>query len=118
VSVAAIKLPVSWVCAWVLMLTCLAVNINLNTTQDTKIKGANLQATNQLNIDTKNLEVSSVQNKHKAKTRYLHYDNLGSIDTITDGQGNIVERMSYAAFGERRKGDWRASDPLYRSIEW
>jgi hypothetical protein len=29
----------------------------------------NLQATNQLNIDTKNLEVSSVQNKHKAKTR-------------------------------------------------
>jgi hypothetical protein len=43
---------------------------------------------------------------------YLHYDNLGSIDTITDGQGNIVERMSYAAFGERRKGDWRASDPL------
>ncbi|VVM22105.1 hypothetical protein BSPWISOXPB_1658 [uncultured Gammaproteobacteria bacterium] len=46
-----------------------ATNINLNTTQDTKIKGANLQATNQLNIDTKNLEVSSVQNKHKAKTR-------------------------------------------------
>jgi hypothetical protein len=34
-----------------------ATNINLNTTQDTKIKGANLQATNQLNIDTKNLEV-------------------------------------------------------------
>jgi hypothetical protein len=32
-------------------------------------KGANLQATNQLNLNTKNLEVSSVQNKHKAKTR-------------------------------------------------
>ncbi|CAB5499050.1 Rhs-family protein, partial [Bathymodiolus thermophilus thioautotrophic gill symbiont] len=42
----------------------------------------------------------------------LHYDNLGSIDTITDGQGNIVERMAYTAFGQRRKGDWRASDPL------
>jgi hypothetical protein len=40
-------------------------------TQDTKIKGANLQATNQLNIDTKNLEVSSVQNKHKAKTGWF-----------------------------------------------
>jgi hypothetical protein len=38
-------------------------------TQNTKIKGANLQATNQLNIDTKNLEASSVQNKHKVKTR-------------------------------------------------
>jgi hypothetical protein len=46
------------------------------------------------------------------KTRYLHYDNLGSIDTITDGQGDIVERMAYTAFGQRRKGDWRASDPL------
>ncbi|CAB5496923.1 hypothetical protein THERMOT_601 [Bathymodiolus thermophilus thioautotrophic gill symbiont] len=46
------------------------------------------------------------------KTRYLHYDNLGSIDTITDGQGNIVERMAYTAFGQRRQGDWRASDPL------
>jgi hypothetical protein len=32
--------------------------------------------------------------------------NLGSIDTITDGQGNIVERMAYTAFGQRRKGDW------------
>jgi hypothetical protein len=46
-----------------------ATNINLNTTQNTKTKGANLQATNQLNLNTKNLEVSSVQNKHKAKTR-------------------------------------------------
>ncbi len=46
------------------------------------------------------------------KTRYLHYDNLGSIDTITDGQGNIVKRMAYTAFGQRHKGDWRASDPL------
>jgi hypothetical protein len=35
-----------------------ATNINLNTTQNTKIKGANLQATTQLNINTKNLEVS------------------------------------------------------------
>jgi hypothetical protein len=44
-----------------------ATNINLNTTQNTKIKGANLQATNQLNLNTKNLEVSSVQNKHESR---------------------------------------------------
>jgi hypothetical protein len=31
-----------------------ATNINLNTTQNTKIKGANLQATNQLNLNTTN----------------------------------------------------------------
>ena len=44
------------------------------------------------------------------ETRYLHRDNLGSIDTITDGRGNIVERMSYEAFGQRRAGNWRAAD--------
>jgi hypothetical protein len=52
------------------------------------------------------------------KTRSLHYDNLGSIDTITDGQGNIVERMAYTAFGERRKGDWRVSEASPISIEF
>jgi hypothetical protein len=38
--------------------------ILLKVALNTKIKGANLQATNQLNLNTKNLEVSSVQNKH------------------------------------------------------
>ncbi len=46
------------------------------------------------------------------KTRYLHRDALGSIDTITDGQGNIVERMSYEPFGARRGGDWRVGTGL------
>lgn len=46
------------------------------------------------------------------ETRYLHRDNLGSIDTITDGRGNIVERLSYTPFGARRTGDWRATDPF------
>jgi len=41
------------------------------------------------------------------ETRYLHRDALGSIDTITDGQGNIVERMGYSPFGARRGGDWQ-----------
>jgi RHS repeat-associated protein len=36
------------------------------------------------------------------KTRYLHKDPLGSIDTITDGQGRIISRMSYEPFGARR----------------
>lgn len=41
------------------------------------------------------------------ETRYLHRDALGSIDTITDGQGVIVERMGYSPYGQRRQGDWR-----------
>ncbi len=41
------------------------------------------------------------------RTRYLHRDALGSIDTITDGFGAIVDRMSYDPFGKRRAGNWR-----------
>ncbi len=41
------------------------------------------------------------------ETRYLHRDALGSIDTITDGQGVIVERSGYSPFGQRRTGDWQ-----------
>jgi RHS repeat-associated protein len=31
----------------------------------------------------------------------LHYDNLGSVDTITNQQGAVVERMAYKPFGEQ-----------------
>jgi RHS repeat-associated protein len=41
------------------------------------------------------------------ETRYLHTDALGSVDTITDGVGVIVDRMSYDPFGMRRHGSWR-----------
>ena len=34
--------------------------------------------------------------------RYLHRDHLGSVDTITDAAGAVVERLSYGAFGKRR----------------
>ncbi len=52
------------------------------------------------------------------ETRYLHRDSLGSIDTITDGQGRIIDRMSYEPFGARRGGDWRVNtgEPLIPAL--
>ena len=44
-------------------------------------------------------------------TRYLHQDALGSVDTITDQHGNVIERLSYDPFGKRMGDDWRLSDP-------
>jgi RHS repeat-associated protein len=35
-------------------------------------------------------------------TRYFHTDHLGSISVITDETGNVVERLSYDAWGKRR----------------
>ena len=36
------------------------------------------------------------------RLRYLHTDHLGSVDTVTDETGAVVERLSYDAFGKRR----------------
>ncbi len=41
-------------------------------------------------------------NSTSATTRYLHKDHLGSIEAVTDESGNLVERLSYDAFGKRR----------------
>lgn len=41
--------------------------------------------------------------KNSDQFRYLHQDALDSIDTITDANGLPVEKLSYGAFGERRK---------------
>ncbi|HEV7163757.1 MAG TPA: RHS repeat-associated core domain-containing protein, partial [Gammaproteobacteria bacterium] len=35
-------------------------------------------------------------------TSYLHSDHLGSVDTVTNDQGVVAQRMSFDAFGKRR----------------
>ncbi|MEO7330935.1 MAG: RHS repeat-associated core domain-containing protein [Minicystis sp.] len=44
-------------------------------------------------------------------TRYLHADNLGSTDAVTDETGNVVEHRSYDPFGQRRNPIWGAPPP-------
>lgn len=44
------------------------------------------------------------------QTRYLHHDHLGSLDTVTDETGNVIERLSFDAWGKRRTPAWQ-SDP-------
>ena len=48
------------------------------------------------------IAVHTIDESGNATTRYLHYDHLGSVDTITDDQGNIAQQMSFDAFGLRR----------------
>ena len=45
-----------------------------------------------------------------ATTRYFHTDHLGSISVITDQSGNVLERLSYDAWGKRRFANG-ADDP-------
>ncbi|CAM2005565.1 SpvB/TcaC N-terminal domain-containing protein [Acanthopleuribacter pedis] len=46
------------------------------------------------------------QTETNSHTRYLHVDRLGSLDAVTDENGDVVERHSFDAFGRRRKGNW------------
>ena len=40
-------------------------------------------------------------------THYLYKDHLGSMDIITDAQGNVVQEISFDAWGKRRNAtDW------------
>jgi RHS repeat-associated protein len=41
-------------------------------------------------------------------TRYVHTDNLGSIDVLTDEAGSVAERKSFDAFGARRNPKWHS----------
>ena len=45
------------------------------------------------------------------KTRYLHRDHLGSVESITGETGAVVQRLSFDAHGKRRLADWTAGDP-------
>ncbi len=42
-------------------------------------------------------------------TKYLHKDHLGSTDVITDALGNVLQALSFDAWGQRRNAvDWEA----------
>ncbi|MDJ0947277.1 MAG: RHS repeat-associated core domain-containing protein [Kiloniellales bacterium] len=51
------------------------------------------------------------------RTRYLHRDHLGSIETITGETGAVVQRLSFDAHGQRRLADWTAGDPAAPGAE-
>ncbi len=48
------------------------------------------------------IETASESAGSNVKLRYLHMDHLGSVDVVTNELGEVVERLSFGAFGERR----------------
>ncbi|WP_420878114.1 RHS repeat-associated core domain-containing protein [Sorangium cellulosum] len=52
-----------------------------------------------------------------AGTRYVHVDHLGSVDALTDEDGDVIERRSYDPFGQRRNPVWGERPPASFSSE-
>lgn len=48
------------------------------------------------------IAIRTLRSNSTNDTRYLHKDHLGSVDTITNESGGVVQRLSYDAFGKRR----------------
>ena len=47
---------------------------------------------------------------NQVEKQYLFKDHVGSTDVIVDDGGNIVERLSFNPWGERRNADWTEAD--------
>jgi len=74
-----------------------ANTININTQETTAIKGANLHANEQLNINTNNLEVSSVQNTTSSKSNSKSFNLSTSGFSPTGGGGSLSNSSSSSA---------------------
>ncbi|HEY9203757.1 MAG TPA: hemagglutinin repeat-containing protein, partial [Sulfurimonas sp.] len=72
-----------------------ANDININTTDDTTIKGANIYAQDELSINTGNLEVSSVQNRTTSNANSKSV-NLSTSGFTPTGIGGSVSKSSSA----------------------
>ncbi|MHB8746299.1 MAG: glycoside hydrolase family protein [Gammaproteobacteria bacterium] len=62
------------------------------------------------------IAVYTTRSNNANDTRYFHKDHLGSIDTITNETGQVVERLSYDAWGKRRNGNWTDATTAIGSI--
>ncbi|TQV86824.1 RHS repeat domain-containing protein, partial [Aliikangiella coralliicola] len=57
--------------------------------------------------------VTSIEknNSSSHKIGFVHRDRLGSVVTITDHQGNMIDNKSYDPFGKPRKGNLESVEP-------
>ncbi|BAU48577.1 hypothetical protein SVA_2025 [Sulfurifustis variabilis] len=60
--------------------------------------------------------IRSTDDADVGPTRYIHTSHLDSVDTITDENGNVVERLSFDPFGKRRQPNGQdATGPITSS---
>ncbi|TQV82933.1 RHS repeat-associated core domain-containing protein [Aliikangiella coralliicola] len=57
-------------------------------------------------------ESNNAQSGIESNTKYLHKDHLGSIESVTDEAGTLLERLSFDAWGKRRQSNWKPSEKV------
>ncbi len=64
-------------------------------------------------IEVEHEELATTVNEN---IQYLHKDHLGSTDVITDENGNVVERLSFDPWGQRREVNWTHAPVMPTSL--
>lgn len=57
------------------------------------------------------MHVKIVGTATEAFFEYAHRDHLGSIEAVTDGNGNVLDNLAFEAFGARKAKNWTGSIP-------
>lgn len=72
-----------------------------------EITGGAEQYLHHIFADGEAVAIHTRDRSNTQSTQYLHRDHLGSLDTITDERGEIVQELSFDAWGKRRSSQWR-----------
>lgn len=68
--------------------------------------GSNVEHKHYISAGNEVIAIHSTYSSQSNTTQYLHRDHLGSVDVITDGNQNVIEQLSFDAFGQRREASW------------
>ncbi len=52
-----------------------------------------------------------------SETRYFHADHLGSIELVTNHFGEVIDRLSYTPWGQRRQDVWTHGNSFHKGVE-
>ena len=52
-----------------------------------------------------------------SETRYFHTDHLGSIELVTNHLGEVIDRLSYSPWGQRRQDVWTHGNSFHKGVE-
>ena len=95
----------------------LSPRIDAGAHYEKEIDGALIEHKHYIYAAGQSIALHTTKSDGTGKTRYLHKDHLGSTDVITDESGNIVEHMSFEAFGSRRNVDWNTTGNGIAALE-
>jgi RHS repeat-associated protein len=78
-------------------------------------KGTSVEKKHFIRAGSQTIAIYTDRSSGADSTHYLHRDHLGSIETITNASGAIVEKLSFDAFGKRRLSSWDDGVPNIQS---